>query len=425
MQGLIWRSTCSLSRRSSCNGPNTRQVLSSGMIMMKSIELFAGAGGLGMGVSLAGFHPVQVVEWNKYCCDTLRENMARGIAPVSTWQVTEGDIRDVEFTKHEGQVQLVTGGPPCQPFSIGGKHRAYDDARDMFPQAVRALREVKPKAFIFENVKGLTRQNLRNYVEYIRLQMIHPEITIKADESWTDHLARLEQHETSGSRSGLTYNVVIHLANAADYGVPQRRERVFFVGFRSDQNIAWSFPQESHSSEALAWTQYRDGSYWERHKVGLNDRVFSERTRAQAWKSAESPQTKPWVTVRDAFVGLPDPEHEPNLSNKHFNHRFQPGARSYQGHTGSPLDEPAKTLKAGVHGVPGGENMLLKPDGSVRYFSVRESARLQTFPDNFVFHGSWTEAMRQLGNAVPVAFARMVATDVMRHLESRIDQRAI
>ena len=393
--------------------------------MMKSIELFAGAGGLGMGVSLAGFHPVQVVEWNKYCCDTLRENKVRGVKPVSTWDVTEGDIRDVNFARHEGHVQLVTGGPPCQPFSIGGKHRAYNDARDMFPHAVRALREAKPKAFIFENVKGLTRQNLRNYVEYIRLQMIHPEIGIKDDESWNDHLSRLEQHETSGSRSGLTYNVVIHLANAADYGVPQKRERVFFVGFRSDQDIAWSFPQATHSAESLAWTQYRDGSYWDRHKVRLNDRVFSERTRAQAWKSSEAPQSKPWVTIRDALAGLPDPEHQPTLSYTYFNHRFQSGARSYPGHTGSPLDEPAKTLKAGVHGVPGGENMLLKPDGSVRYFSVRESARLQTFPDNFIFHGSWTEAMRQLGNAVPVTFARIVAEDVMRHLETRIDQRAV
>jgi DNA (cytosine-5)-methyltransferase 1 len=82
------------------------------------------------------------------------------------------------------------------------------------------------------------------------------------------------------------------------------------------------------------------------------------------------------------------------------------------------LDEPAKTLKAGVHGVPGGENMLLLPDGRVRYFSVRESARLQTFPDDFLFHGSWTETMRQLGNAVPVHLARVVGEDVARHLET-------
>ena len=92
------------------------------------------------------------------------------------------------------------------------------------------------------------------------------------------------------------------------------------------------------------------------------------------------------------------------------------GTSAYPGHTGSALDEPAKTLKAGDHGVPGGENMLLRPDGSVRYFTVRESARLQTFPDNFLFHGSWSETMRQLGNAVPVRLANLVASSVKDHL---------
>lgn len=100
----------------------------------------------------------------------------------------------------------------------------------------------------------------------------------------------------------------------------------------------------------------------------------------------------------------------------HPNHRFQPGARSYPGHTGSPLDEPAKTLKAGVHGVPGGENMLRRPDGGIRYFTVRESARLQTFPDDFSFHGSWSESMRQLGNAVPVTLAAIIAQSIASHL---------
>jgi DNA (cytosine-5)-methyltransferase 1 len=126
---------------------------------------------------------------------------------------------------------------------------------------------------------------------------------------------------------------------------------------------------------------------------------------------------RPWRTVRDAIHDLPDPEREPEASSEFLNHRFQPGARSYKGHTGSPLDEPAKTLKAGVHGVPGGENMLCRHDGSVRYFTVRETARLQTFPNDFMFHGSWTETMRQLGNAVPVDLARLIASDIKEHLE--------
>jgi DNA (cytosine-5)-methyltransferase 1 len=96
-------------------------------------------------------------------------------------------------------------------------------------------------------------------------------------------------------------------------------------------------------------------------------------------------------------------------SSRIANHFINPGARSYPGHTGSALDEPAKTLKAGDHGVPGGENTLRLDDGQVRYLSVRECARLQTFPDDWVFQGSWTESMRQLGNAVPVALAQRVA----------------
>jgi DNA (cytosine-5)-methyltransferase 1 len=131
----------------------------------------------------------------------------------------------------------------------------------------------------------------------------------------------------------------------------------------------------------------------------------------------EKPSNLAWRTVRDALDGLPDPEKKPRQAVEIWNHQFQPGAKSYTGHTGSPLDEPAKTLKAGVHGVPGGENMLARPDGSVRYFSVRESARLQTFPDNYVFHGSWSEAMRQLGNAVPVELAHCVGNAVMEKLK--------
>jgi DNA (cytosine-5)-methyltransferase 1 len=120
--------------------------------------------------------------------------------------------------------------------------------------------------------------------------------------------------------------------------------------------------------------------------------------------------------VRDAINDLPDPEKF--LTNKIPNHRFNPGARSYPGHTGSPLDEPAKTLKAGDHGVPGGENMLARTDGTVRYFTVREAARLQTFPDDYIFRGAWTEAMRQLGNAVPVRLAEVVASSVAKTLLS-------
>lgn len=305
--------------------------------------------------------------------------------------------------------------PPCQPFSLGGKHRAHHDSRDMWPEAVRAVREIEPRAFLFENVKGLTRASFATYLAYIVHQLTHPEVERREGEAWHEHFVRLKCHHKSGSNAGLKYNVVWQVLNAANYGVPQRRERVVFVGFRDDTGIAWSFPKETHSLDALLWDQCRTDKYWDRQKVARLDRDLGCRQYARGMNLIAKPDTKPWRTVRDAIADLPDPEDWSGVGI--LNHRYQPGARSYPGHTGSPLDEAAKTLKAGVHGVPGGENMLTRPDGSVRYFTVRESARLQTFPDDYHLHGSWTEAMRQLGNAVPVELARIIGKSVAHRLK--------
>ena len=312
---------------------------------------------------------------------------------------------------------VVSGGPPCQPFSLGGKHRGYMDKRDMFPEAVRAVRELRPKAFIFENVKGLMRETFADYFEYIHLQLTHPSFTRRKSESWREHRARLEKHHTS-RQDRTEYNVVFRLLNAANYGVPQRRERVFFVGFRSDLGVEWSFPEGDYSENALLRSQWITGEYWERHEVAKRQRPQLDGRQAGALKGSACDYLfdagNAWLTVRDAISDLPDPEKI--SAERNPNHIFNPGARSYPGHTGSPLDEPAKTLKAGDHGVPGGENMLARVDGSVRYFTVREAARLQTFPDDYTFRGAWTEAMRQLGNAVPVRLAETVARSVAETL---------
>jgi len=371
-------------------------------------------------ISKAGFRPTRIVEWDRWCCDTIRENRRAKAGGIGRWpEPIEGDIRQIDFRAHEGKIDLVSGGPPCQPFSLGGKHRAHADTRDMWPEAVRVVRETRPRAFVFENVKGLTRASFATYLAHIVHQLTYPELAPHADEAWTEHMARLERHHTArGGRDGLRYNVVHRVLNAANHGVPQRRERVVFVGFRADLGIEWNFPDETHSIDALLWEQVRSGEYWERNQVALRDRVLDPRFMTRAEKLTERPETAPWRTVRDAISDLPDPETAPKRAALCLNHRFQAGARSYIGHTGSPLDEPAKTLKAGVHGVPGGENMLRRADGSVRYFSVRESARLQTFPDDYRFHGSWTESMRQLGNAVPVQLAEVIARNVSHELRA-------
>jgi DNA (cytosine-5)-methyltransferase 1 len=386
---------------------------------MSSIELFAGAGGLAMGMVEAGFHHSALVEWNKDACQTIRENARHyGIADLSEFALHEGDARNFSFKPFaDGLLDVVSGGPPCQPFSLGGKHKGNMDERDMFPTAVQAVRETKPKAFIFENVKGLLRQSFASYFEYIYLQLSYPDITRKKDEAWEAHLARLEGTHTLG-RSKAAYKVAFRLLNAADYGVPQKRERVFLVGFRSDQRVQWAFPEPTHSEDALLISKWVTGDYWERHKVArgarppLPEKLIKRVELLRKELDAGVPQLKPWVTVRDALAGLPDPETSKGKRSPLANHVFVPGARSYPGHTGSPLDEPSKTLKAGDHGVPGGENMLVRLDGSIRYFTVREAARIQTFPDDYVFHGSWSDTMKQLGNAVPVKLAQAVASSV-------------
>ena len=377
---------------------------------MRSIELFAGAGGLGLGAERGGTIPQLIVERDRWCCETISSNRKDVL---NAWpEPVQDDINNVDFRHWDGKIDIVTGGPPCQPFSLGGKHKAHDDHRDMWSQAVRAVRETAPKAFVFENVKGLTRSSFSDYMSYIFLQLSYPMVEQKDGERWFDHLARLEQHHSSGSQAGLHYQVIPpKVLNAANFGVPQRRERVFFVGFRSDLEANWSFPLPTHSLEALHHDQSTRGAYWDIHKVAK-----SRRSEPKANLRNFDGSTLPWQTVRDALYGLPDPEFDPVGAAKFKNHRFQSGAKVYPGHTGSPVDLPAKALKAGVHGVPGGENMMVRDDNSVRYFSVRESARLQTFPDEFEFSGSWSESMRQLGNAVPVELAKLVTKSVVDHV---------
>lgn len=384
------------------------------------MELFAGAGGLAMGISEAGFTHEAVLEWDRYACDTIRENQRLGVEPVAGWPLYEADIKTFDYSSVNEGPDLIAGGPPCQPFSLGGRHGGWNDDRDMFPEMVRAVRELRPKAIIVENVKGLLRRSFAKYFEYIVLQISYPELALKKDEKWSDHLSRLERHHVHGQKDGLFYRVVFRLLNAADYGVPQKRERVIIVGFRQDLETEWSFPRATHSLDALLWRQWVTGEYWDRHEVPIKDRPsLSPRLTGRIMRLGTlfPPSELPWATVRDAISDLPDPEKR-SQSTAIPNHEFNPGARSYHGHTGSPLDSPAKTLKAGDHGVPGGENMLARHDGRVRYFTVRESVRLQTFPDDYMFHGSWTETMRQLGNAVPVLLGQVVAADVGRSLRN-------
>lgn len=384
-----------------------------------SIELFTGAGGLALGLEQSGWHHSALIERDEHACSTIHLNESLGHPLAKGWRLYPDDVRSVRYSDLSDHVDMVAGGPPCQPFSLGGKHRAYQDKRDMFSEAVRAVRELRPECFVFENVKGLLRQSFASYFHYIILQLTYPILARKVDEDWQSHLSKLERHHTSSKEMDLSYKVVYRLLDAAEYGVPQHRHRVFIVGFRSDLKKEWSFPEPTHSLDRLLWEQWVTGEYWEQHAVPNTKRPPMPTKLATRIRRLESdfslipPTGERYRTVRDALCGLPDPR---NKRETVPNHEFRDGARPYPGHTGSVLDAPSKALKAGDHGVPGGENMMALPDGCYRYYTVRESARVQTFPDDYVFSGSWTEAMRQIGNAVPVALATAVGKSILEQV---------
>jgi DNA (cytosine-5)-methyltransferase 1 len=379
---------------------------------MRSVELFAGCGGLALGVARAGFTHDFIVERDADSVDTLKENKRRRVKHVRHWEIEQRDARELDFRPLEG-IELLSGGPPCQPFSIGGKHLGPRDPRNMWPEAIRAVREIRPQAFLLENVRGLFRPDFSGYLEYIILQLTYPDYKLRAAETWRHHLARLRRHATGRGEGNGEYRVLARAVNAADYGAPQKRHRAIFIGVATEFGDSWTFPVPTHSQAALAWAKHVELDYWKRHGARRMSNPSSE-SEAQALQRVlareEKPKERAWVTVRDAIGDLPPPTKREKITG-HWQH---PGARAYPNHTGSNLDEPAKALKAGDHGVPGGENMLAGRNDKVRYFTIREMARLQGFPDDFVISGTWKAATRQLGNAVPTPVSQHMAAAILK-----------
>jgi len=351
---------------------------------VKSIELFSGCGVFALGLAQAGFNHESMIEWNSAAVRTAKHNVDRGIDRIGHWKIVEADVRNLNWRTFPRDIDLLAGGPPCQPFSIGGKSRGEHDDRDMWPYAIAAVEAIRPKAFLFENVRGLTRPAFAAYLDNI--------------------VARLKGGDREEPGAQL-YEIAVLRLNAADFGSAQKRHRVIISGIRTDIADNLQPLVETHSKERLLWDQWCSGEYWRRHDLAVpsDDRIakLDLPTVKRLRKQGVCPAKLPWKTVRDALEGLG----EPSGSN---NHILQVGAKTYPGHTGSALDAPGKALKAGNHGVPGGENMMIMDDGSVRYFTVREAARLQGLPDDYEFPGSWSESMRQLGNAVPVQLGSAV-----------------
>ncbi|MGW7208692.1 DNA cytosine methyltransferase [Streptomyces sp. NPDC054837] len=438
-----------------------------------SVELFAGGGGLAMGVHHAGFRPLLFNEFNNRACDTLEASAMRTLGRDGIVRTAEtkpeppgegepaplfpGDVRDLDLTAFHGKVDVLAGGPPCQPFSAGGVAKGDEDKRNMFPAMFSAIRQIQPKAVICENVRGLLRPSFESYFEYIKRELTLPFVERDDEMPWQEHDEELTKLIRGGGGGAADQRYVVrHIpVNAANYGVPQIRHRVILVAFREDLDVDMdSFVEDvtriRFSDEALLRTMRdEDSSYWVRHKETVPEHV-RDAVRARLPKGIgnetenEERGVKPWRTLRDAIHGYGTDERLPALpkidlekldrkteqAGSITDHIGWPDARIYKGHTPNDLDRPAKTVKAGVHGVPGGESVMLLddqvPDASAeggwrrlhRYMTVRETARVMTFPDEWHGAGPRGEKMRQLGNAVPVVLAEFFAKKVAAALAS-------
>ena len=325
---------------------------------IKNIELFAGAGGLALGLEKAGIVGVEYVEYNHAACNTLRKNRPN-------WNVVEGDIHSVDFTKYKGEIELVSGGAPCQAFSYAGKKLGFGDTRGtLFAEFARCVKEVMPKMFLFENVKGLLNHDGgRTFA------------TIK------------KEFENSG------YTVQYQVLNACYYGVGQKRERLIVIGIRNDltSKIEFIFPKPDEK-----WTVLQDI---------LKDVPESP---FQPY-SEKKKKIMELVPPGGCWVNLPDEIAKEYLGKSYYS---QGGKRGMARRIA--WDEPCLTLTTSPSQK---QTERCHPD-ETRPFTVREYARIQSFPDEWVFEGSLGEQYKQIGNAVPVELARRIGLQIVKALKN-------
>jgi DNA (cytosine-5)-methyltransferase 1 len=323
------------------------------------VVLFSGAGGLSLGLKRAGFEPIVALDIDPFASKTFKFNFP-GVP------VINADVRTLDWEPFRGKIDLVAGGPPCQPFSVAGDQKAASDSRDMLPEFVRAVRELKPRAFLLENVAGLVSTRHRPYF-----------------------VSRLKE------LSELGYEVDFTVLNAANFGVPQDRRRVIAIGLKQGKP---EFPQPSHGVSAR----------------------------------------RPYIAARQVLAAAPPDE----LNRAIVTYAKQPVLRPspFAGMLvnggGRPidLDRPSQTIPASAGGnrthIVDNRCVLLEyhqhllNNGvprvgivkGVRRLTIRESARLQSFPDDFHFAGERSVQYRQVGNAVPPMLSEAVGRSIIDSL---------
>lgn len=317
------------------------------------IELFAGGGGMALGLEQAGIEDLEFVEFNKPACDTLRANRPN-------WNVVEGDVHEVDFTEYKGKVDLVSGGAPCQAFSYAGKRLGFGDTRGtLFAEFARCVKETEPKMFLFENVKGLLSHDKgRTFATILHVFQ------------------------------ELGYQVEYKVLNAAYFGVGQKRQRLIVIGVRNDlkDKIQFEYPTA------------------EDHMTVLRDVLQNVPDSPYQPYSESKRKVMELVPAGGCWIDLPEDVAKEYMGKSYYSGGGRRGmARRIS------WDEPCLTLTTSPSQK---QTERCHPD-ETRPFTVREYARIQSFPDDWKFEGSLSDQYKQIGNAVPVELARRIGVQIV------------
>lgn len=302
---------------------------------MKVVSLFCGAGGLDLGFARAGHKVVWATDIDEHAIATYHHNISK--------HAHLGDIRDIDATSIP-DCDIVIGGFPCQGFSVANTGRSAKDSRNqLYLELLRVIREKSPSFFLAENVKGLLSLEKGRVFEVILNDF-----------------------------AALGFSVQYKVLNAADFGAPQKRERLIIVGVRKDLKYDFKFPQPTHA------------------RTGKN----------------ESMGLLPWLSIGEALAEIPEPEDAPGIPN-HTYSKYKLRFNGYIGHRRIDPSQPAPTVTA--RGDNKGGVVVLHHPNNHRRMSVRELASTQTFPMDFVFKCTQSVAYRLIGNAVPPKLAEAIA----------------
>lgn len=360
---------------------------------LKALSFFSGAMGLDQGLEKAGIFPLLACEMDKACRKTITANKPEIALLGDVWKYSADEIKLAAGLGKDDEVDVMVGGPPCQAFSTAGTRRGFEDARgNVFLRYIELILEIKPKYAVIENVRGL-----------LSAPMIHTPHA-ERDEGWVPDPEELPGgallHVLKMLRAG-GYGVSFNLYNAANYGVPQSRERVILICSRDGRKVPHLMPTHSESGEFRLpkWRTLRDAFDGLNPKVGMHASFPEDRLRfyrllssGQYWKH------------------LPVEMHREAMGNS-----LESGGGKTGFYRRLDWNKPSCTLVTSPI-MPATD--ICHPDED-RPISVEEYKRIQQFPDDWIMCGSMTEQYKQIGNAVPVGLGEAVGRAIIDHMKGK------